>query len=114
MISGGEKLMDKHINSSQRLIHAQFPKLNGLVLSLLQNQPLMGATDNAVQIFHVCGDHWIVAATAPGSKMVYVYDQELISAARRSVGMTQLIPFLISDHPNLLQIFFIAVPVMLR
>ena len=39
VILGGEKLMDQHINSAQRLIHAQFPKLNGLVLSLLQNQP---------------------------------------------------------------------------
>ena len=74
MILGEEKLMDQHINSAQRLICAQFPKLNGLVLSLLQNQFLIGATDNAIQIFHVHGDHWIVATTAPGSKVVYVYD----------------------------------------
>ena len=66
MILGGEKLLDLHIISAHRLIRA------GLVLSLLQNQPLIGATDNHVQIFHVRGDHWIVAATAPGSKVVYV------------------------------------------
>ena len=70
MILGGEKLMDQHINCAQRLLRAQFPKLNGLVLSLLQHQPLLGVIDNAIQIFHVCGNHWIVATTAPNSKVV--------------------------------------------
>ena len=35
VILSGEKLMDQHINSAQRLICAQFPTLNGLGLSLL-------------------------------------------------------------------------------
>ena len=44
--------MDLQINSAQRLIRAQFPNLNRLVLSLLQNQPLIGTTNSAIQIFH--------------------------------------------------------------
>ena len=84
MILGGEKLMDQHINSAQRLLRAQFPKLNGLVLSLLQHQPLLGATDNAIQIFHVRGNHWIVATTAPNSKVVYVYDSAYSSLDQSS------------------------------
>ena len=79
MALGGEKIMDHHINSAQRLISAQFSKLNESVLSLLQNQPLIGATYNAIQIFHVHGDHWLVAMTAPGSKVVYVYDSTFSS-----------------------------------
>ena len=63
-----------HVNSAQRLIKNQFPKLNGLKLSLLQAQPLKGSTVNAIQIFHINGNHWIVAAAAKSGKSVQVYD----------------------------------------
>ena len=62
-IEQGLELTDLHINSAQRLIKNQLPKLNGLKLSLLQAQPLKGSTINAIQIFHIHGNHWIVAAT---------------------------------------------------
>jgi len=52
------------------------------------------------QIFHVCGDHWIVAVTAPGSKMGYVYNSAYSS-------LDQLPSKLITG-------FFVAVPVTLR
>ena len=68
LISDGEKLIDKHINSAQRTLHEQFPNLNGLVLSFLQCRPLNGPTSNGIQILHICGDHWVVAATGIGSK----------------------------------------------
>ena len=74
VIEQGSKLTDLHINSAQRLIEYQFPKLNGLKLSLLQAQPLKGSTINAIQIFHINGNHWIVAATAKSGKGVQVYD----------------------------------------
>jgi len=60
----------------QRLIQGQFPKLNSLKLSLLQSKALKGSTANAVQIFHINGNHWIVATTVNGKtgKCVQVYD----------------------------------------
>ena len=74
LISDGEKLIDKRINSARRILHEQFPNLNGLVLSFLQCRPLNGPTSNAIQILHIHGDHWVVAATSIGSKIVRVYD----------------------------------------
>ena len=73
-IEQGLELTDLHINSAQWLIKIQFPKLNGLKLSLLQAQPLKGSTINAIQIFHVHGNHWIVAATSKHGKAIQVYD----------------------------------------
>ena len=74
LISDGEKLIDKHINSAQRILHEQFPNLNGLVVSFLQCRPLNGPTSNAIQILHIRGDYWVVAATSMGSKIARVYD----------------------------------------
>ena len=75
--------MDQHINSAQRLLRAKFPKLNGLISSLLQHQPLLGETDNVIQYFmsvviQFRGSHWIVATMAPNSKVIYVYDSVII------------------------------------
>ena len=44
-------------------------------MSFLWCRPLNGPTSNAIQILHIRGDHWIVAATGPRSKIVRVYDQ---------------------------------------
>ena len=73
-IRNREKLNDKHINFAQRLLKEQFPHLNGLRLTLLQNIPHDQPTSNAIQVIHVRDDHWIVAATKPGAKSVQVYD----------------------------------------
>ena len=35
----GEKLSDKHINLAHRILKLQFPKINGLRLTLLQDKP---------------------------------------------------------------------------
>ena len=71
----GEKLSDKHINLAQRILKIEFPKINGLQLTLLQDKPHKEPTDNALQIFHTGGDHWVCATTIGTSgKKVLVYD----------------------------------------
>ena len=71
----GEKLLDKHINLAQRILKLKFPKINGLRLTLLQDKPHKGPTDNALQIFHIGGDHWVCATTiGTSAKKVLVYD----------------------------------------
>lgn len=100
LIADGEKLTDKHINSVQRVLHEQFPNLNGLVLSFLQCRPLNGPTSNAIQILHIHGDHWIVAATGPRSKIVRVYDSAYSSLDQSS--------------SKLITSFFVVVHVMLK
>ena len=84
LIFDGEKLTDKHINSVQTVLHEQFFNLNGLVLSFLQCRPLNGPTSNAIQILHIRGDHWIVAATGPRSKIVRVHDSAYSSLDQSS------------------------------
>ena len=52
IILDGLRLKDQHINSVHRLLKLQFPSLNGLRLSLLQDE-MKGPTRNALQILHV-------------------------------------------------------------
>ena len=51
IIEQGLELTDLHINCAQRLSQGQFPKLNGLKISLVQSEALKGLTANAIQIF---------------------------------------------------------------
>ena len=75
ILEKGEKLSDKHINFAQRILKAKFPKINGLRLTLLQDKSHKEPTNNALQIFHTGGDHWICATTIGVSgKRVLVYD----------------------------------------
>ena len=75
ILANGEKLSDKHINLAQRILKGKFSKINGLHLTLLQDKPHKEPTDNALQIFHMGGDHWICATTIGTSgKRVLVYD----------------------------------------
>lgn len=75
ILESGEKLSDKHINIAQRILKKKFPKINGLRLTLLQDKPHKEPTNNALQIFHTGGDHWICATTIGVSgKRVLVYD----------------------------------------
>ena len=62
IILDGLRLSDQHINSAHRLLKLQFPSLNGLRLSLLQDE-MKGPTCNAIQILHVMTNHWILTAT---------------------------------------------------
>ena len=86
-----QQLTDKHINGALRLIHEQFPAINGLVLTFLQNRPLHGSSANAIQIFHVRGGHWIVGATSNKGKVVTVYDSLYASLDQATAVMIQKI-----------------------
>ena len=72
----GEKLNDKDIKHAQKILKAQFPKLNGLRLTLYQDKPSEQATDNWMQVIHCLQrDHWILATTIGcDDGMVLVYD----------------------------------------
>lgn len=72
----GEKLNDEDINHAQKILKAQFPKLNGLRLTLYQDKPSEQATDNWMQVIHCLQrDHWILATTIGcDDGMVLVYD----------------------------------------
>ena len=62
-IIDGKMLQDQHIDYAHRLINQQFSNINGLQSSLMQDKPLKGSTKNALQIIHIRGNHWIVAAS---------------------------------------------------
>ena len=71
----GEKLTDKHMNLAHRILKLNFPNINGLRLTLLQDKAHKEPTDNALQIFHTGDDHWVCATTIGTSgKKVLVYD----------------------------------------
>ena len=63
ILEKGKKLSDKHINLAQRILKQKFLKINGLRLTLLQDKSHKKPTSNALQIFHIDGDHWICAST---------------------------------------------------
>ena len=63
ILVSGEKLSDKHINLAQRILKGKFSKINRLHLTLLRDKPHKESTNNAFQIFHTCGDHWLCATT---------------------------------------------------
>ena len=63
----GHELTDLEINLAQQLLKAQFSKLNGLQLTLLQEKPLAPTNEelqNKLQlIFCKEHQHWVVATT---------------------------------------------------
>jgi len=63
----GEPLSDQEINISQKLLRSQFPVINGLRSTLLQDKKdhsQIGPSDNKIQIIH-CRErsHWVTATT---------------------------------------------------
>ena len=63
ILANGQWLNDKHISMAQSLIQNQFPKLNGLMSSLLQlNKPLPNST-NALQVINTGRSHWVLIST---------------------------------------------------
>ena len=73
----GQKLTDEDINYAQKILGAQFPKLNGLRLTLYQDKPQSEqAKDNWIQVIHCRQrDHWILATTiACDDGTVLIYD----------------------------------------
>lgn len=57
----GKKLNDRHINYAQRILHSQFPDIDGLGHTILQRRKPAKAIQHGLQIIHDRGDHWVVA-----------------------------------------------------
>ena len=53
ILTDGELLEDQHLNFAQHLIKMQFPLINGLRLTVLQNQAHSRPTSGALQIMHI-------------------------------------------------------------
>ena len=71
----GEKLSDEDINHAQKILKLQFPNLNGLKLTLHQENFSSEPTSNWLQIIHYCErDHWITATTIGCDRVVQIYD----------------------------------------
>lgn len=81
----GKMLQDQHINCAQRLLNQQFPAVNGLQSTLIQDKPIKGPTRDAIQIIHVRMNHWVVAASHKG-KAVKVYDSVYASLDQTSAA----------------------------
>ena len=68
-ICTGAKLTDLSINMAQKMLKKQFPKLNGLISTLVQEKKFTyKPTKNQLQIIHSRDDHWIVASSALSKK----------------------------------------------
>ena len=89
ILASGQMLTDKHINVAQRLLKEAFPKINGLRLTLLQNQGHKEQTANRIQILHINGNHWVCAATTSKDKLVHVYDSLYTGWDKSSYKMLQ-------------------------
>ena len=65
ILMNGEDLNDRHINFAQYLLHTQFPAMQGLVLTLLQEKTIATKLPaGSVQIIHNSRRHqWLVATT---------------------------------------------------
>ena len=76
LIVMGDRLTDREINHSQKILKLQFPELNGLRLTLCQETPSNEPTQNWLQIIHCHQrEHWITATTIGcNDGMVKVYD----------------------------------------
>ena len=89
LLESGKCLTDQHMNFAQRLLRKQFPKMNGLHSTLLQHQTHSQETVNALQIFHIKRNHWIVASTKPKGKLVRVYDSVFSSVDQETARIIQ-------------------------
>ena len=75
----GQKLTDMEIDFAQQLLKSQFPHINGLESTLIQQKAKLATdevNDNKIQILF-CNDrkHWIVATTVNcNDGKVKVYD----------------------------------------
>ena len=73
----------------QFCLRCQFPNLNGLRLTLLQDQPHSQPTVNALQVLHIRKSHWIVVFTKHKGKLVYVYDSAYSSVDQATAKTIQ-------------------------
>ena len=77
-ILNGAKLTDLHVHAAQQLLKRQFPHLNGLQPTVLQEKKSLGVrkpVPNHLQVIHSNADHWIVASNIGcRNGVVNVYD----------------------------------------
>ena len=77
ILMNGEDLNDHHINFAQYLLHTEFPAVQGLVLTLLQEKTIATKLPaGSVQIIHNSRrHHWLVATTKNCTRNeVKIYD----------------------------------------
>ena len=89
ILERGGKLIDKHINYSQRMLKSMFSAINGLCLTLLQDKPYKQSTSDSIQILHINGDHWVCATTVGTKKQVLVYDSWYTKCDEPSLSILQ-------------------------
>ena len=71
----GEQLTDLSINCAQRMLKRQFPTLNGLNSTLLQQKNCKIYLPDCLQIIHSRQSHWVVATTVRcNNNEVILYD----------------------------------------
>ena len=89
-IAAGEMLSDLSMYLAQRILKNQFPTLNGLQSTLLQQKTNPATSSelsrNCLQIIHCRSNHWIVASTV-GGEQVQVYDSLHKSIDRESFNV---------------------------
>ena len=74
-IADGKRLNDKHISFAQNVLKIQFPEIEGLKQTILQERFKLDSSKHIVQILHVHGDHWITISNLKcDRKKIIVYD----------------------------------------
>ena len=63
VITTGKKLTDIHISAAQKILHNEFPDINGLQNKLGQLKYPFSNISNSIQIVHVRNDHWAIVTT---------------------------------------------------
>lgn len=72
-IVDGKRLNDKHISFAQNMLKVQFPEIEGLKPTILQERFKLDGSKHIVQILHVHGDHWITISNLKcGSNKIIV------------------------------------------
>lgn len=75
ILEEGGKLNDNHINYAQALLRQQFPLIQGLSNTLLQQRKPLKAIEKGIQIVHDRSNHWVVASNISSSQdTIDVYD----------------------------------------
>lgn len=62
ILQNGDCLSDLHIAFALKILHCQFPEVEGLQCPLYQAKLMLRLQHNFVQILHVRGNHWIVVS----------------------------------------------------
>ena len=75
-LTNGKELSDLHVNAYQALLKSNFPKVNGLQNTLLQQKYSLEHSE-ALQVIHVRKSHW--AAIQTSGSNVYLYDSSYTS-----------------------------------